>query len=241
MRRVDRGNPQQADHRRVETGGAQVGTGQHELRQTRGTRIVDERGIGDAPRPLDGVLRRREHRVLGRRRLECRGELRDRFVIVRPAKDRAIDEAVRETPRQRECEHRRHPQQQHHRERARIGVSLGRLPAQQRNDDAGERGERRGHQHQERNRVLQEQIGEREAIVLMQDGKRERQRRMMADELDPPRLGRGMPREVQRRYGKHRERDDPDAAATDRLPPCREQQRHRQRAKAGGRQPQRRT
>ena len=75
--------------------------------------------------------------------------------------------------------------------------------------------ERHAHQQQERDRILEKQIRQGEAVVLMKDGQRQRQRRVMADELDPPRLFAAMAPEVKGGDGEDCERRDPYAARPD--------------------------
>ena len=94
---------------------------------------------------------------------------------------------------------------------------------------------------EERERALQEQIGERESIVLIQNGEHQRQRRVMPDELDQPRVliwRTGRATEVQRGHRECRQRDRRDASLKSRLAALGYRQRREQHGIRGRQQQQ---
>jgi hypothetical protein len=75
-----------------------------------------------------------------------------------------------------------------------------------------------GREREERERAFEEEVGEREPVVLLEDRERERYRRVMADDLDPVRLGAAaVAAQVERGDGEEGERERPYGAASPRL------------------------
>ena len=77
---------------------------------------------------------------------------------------------------------------------------IGREPADadghvQREDDADEQREREG--------AFQEDVGEREPIVTVENRERQEQRRVVADHFRPPCFAAGMLRDLKRRRAAH--------------------------------------
>ena len=95
------------------------------------------------------------------------------------------------------------------------------------------------HQQQQRDGLLEEQVRQGKPVVLVQDRQREGQRRMVPEQLDPPGLVAFVTAEVQRRHREDGERDDPDAAPSDRLAARHEQKEGGQRREAARQQPER--
>ena len=82
------------------------------------------------------------------------------------------------------------------------------------NAERGDRCERDRHDREQRQRALQEQVRERKPIVLIEDRKGQRQRRVMANEFDRPGGFTAMKlTEVQRRDGERRQRRRPERAS----------------------------
>ena len=85
----------------------------------------------------------------------------------------------------------------------------------QRRRDRGVQQRHHADEREQRQRALEKQIGERESIVLIENRQHERQRRVMSDQLDPPRILVGRPSvetQVQRRHRERRQRDRCDAS-----------------------------
>ena len=90
----------------------------------------------------------------------------------------------------------------------------------------------------QRQRALQEQVGERERKVLIQDREGERQRRVMAEQLDRPRrVALVQLAQVQRRDREDRQRRGPQRAARAGLAARDGRQRHHERDERVGQQP----
>ena len=88
------------------------------------------------------------------------------------------------------------------------------------------------HQDEQRQRALEEQIGERKPIVLIQDREHERQRCVMADELHQPWVLIGEPgvaAQVQRGHRERGERDGDDRSLKARPSPLRDRENAEQR------------
>ena len=111
-------------------------------------------------------------------------------------------------------------------------------PVQQRRERPGKHRQRQPDEQKQRDRVLEEQVGEGKPVVLVQDRQRKRQRRMVSDELDPPRLLDVMPPEVHGRNREDRQGDDPEAASAHRLLPREQEQDRREKRKPDGQEPQ---
>ena len=87
----------------------------------------------------------------------------------------------------------------------------------------------RGGEYDQPQRALEKQIRERERIVLIQDGHRQRNGRMVSDQFDRPRRGDLVQlAEMKRGDGERGERDRPQGTPRAGLPPCRERERRQQ-------------
>ena len=193
-------------------------------------RDLDDGGCGAECRPRDSDLvpgddpRRERRRKLAAGLVEQRRDVvvtlrrpadgRAQLIVVGTIQDDRIDEprdGVAQ-PRIEQC--RADPQQDQAADLARAAQRRpGRARVEERDADEGSR-----HQDQQRQRAFQEDVGEREREVLIEDGEGEGHRRVMAQELDGPRrVALVKLTEVQRRHRENRQRRRPQRAPLARL------------------------
>ena len=89
-------------------------------------------------------------------------------------------------------ERRRHPERDDDDRRLHVVAVVRFVPCQKRNGDVEIQTEGERSQQQQRQCAFEKQIGEGEAKILEQDGQRERQARLMRDQLDEPRIFFGL-------------------------------------------------
>ncbi len=176
------------------------------------------------PRDEGGVESRTEFLAHGgQQRLDVVGRLqeaRDRGAqgrVVRPVEHDRIDEPRRDPPQPRIEQGRGHPQRHQNADLPRVDFQ----ELRERPGPGAERCDRRecdGRQRKEREGALEEQVGQRERIVLVQDREGERQRRVVSQELHGPRGGAVVQlAQVQGRDGEDGERGHPQGASRARL------------------------
>ena len=118
------------------------------------------------------------------------------------------------------------------------GIGLDELREGGRSDaERRDRRERDRDDREQRDGAFQEQIGERKAIVLVEDGERQGQRRVMPDELHRPRCLPAMQlAQVKSGDGEDRQRRRPQRAPGARAPAGHRRQRDRERDERVGQQ-----
>ena len=155
--------------------------------------------------------------------------------VVRAIEQHGVHEPADDVSNARVEQGRRDPQRDQHADVPRIAQrKLRRVNGANRRDAH----QRRRDERNQRQRSLQEQIGEGEREVLIQDRKRERERCVMAEQLDRPRrVALVELAQMKRRHGEDGERGGPEGAARARLPARHRRQRHRQADEGVGQQP----
>ena len=138
--------------------------------------------------------------------------------VVHPPEQHGVDEAHDGSPHQRGHQRRRHPQGERQADGRGTGWDRG-DDRVTRDGDADDGEKRQG--------LLEEEVAEREAVVLVEDRERQRDGRMVADQLHPPAVrARVEAAEVRGRDGDQRQRQHPQRPPAVRLVSREHGQRH---------------
>jgi hypothetical protein len=179
------------------------------------------------------VLQQRRHIVV---LLQAAHDLRTQRWVMRPIEHDSVDEPRGDAPQRRIEQRGAHPQGHEH-------TDLSRVDPRELRKEAGlcieerERAERDSDDGQQRQGAFEEQVGEREGVVLIQDRERERKRGVVADELDGPRRVASVKlTEVEGGDREDRKRRRPERATKPRLAAGDRGQRHDEKQERVGEQ-----
>ena len=160
-------------------------------------------------RGRQALAHRVEHRVHGVLALHFQGDVAAQHRVVHAPEQHGVDEADDEAVQPGGDERGSHPEREHHAHRDRSRRQRGgQAVAGKRNRDERNQGER----------ALQEEVGQCEAVVLVEDGKRQRDGRVVTHQFHGPAVFTAMEAaQVRGRHGEQGQRQHPQRAAEVRL------------------------
>jgi hypothetical protein len=147
------------------------------------------------------------------------GDLLAQHGVARPAEQQAVDERVHGPAREGRGGQRGGEHAGVERGAERVGGARRQARGHHRDEHQEVHGQREGDEREPGDRALEEHVGEREAVVLVEDHQGQWDRRVVAHEVRGDRLAGRVVAQVERGHGERRERRRGEGRAARRLAP----------------------